>query len=576
MAANLDAQIKISGLKALSGRDADVKNNYDDMFLKLYEDIISEAEVIKKKPIKYEVKESVKKKASNKKKILLVESILSESDETFVRNLYIKVLGREPDKAGYENHLTKLKNNKNADREQIIYNFWKSDEGQKRNLELIGFHKVYMDELLGHNEMDFVEHAFLQILGRKPDNFDAKNYYDAIYKQGKSKEEMIRIIKESDECKKRKVEIAGFEKALKRRQFKENVLAKPVIGNAVLAAWNILHINRRLTEINENIAKVGKQSEDRCQNLDEKINKNTARIDRLNNPEPDTEYLERLNRLLSVRKTLWGSEERLHISERASVSTCFFNTNSGDITIGDYTFAGSNVSILAGSHDKNLKGLPRRNADETEGFDINIGSGVWLGSNCVILGPATIGDNAVIAAGAVVVPGTKVPANAIYGGIPAKQIGEELSFDDDYSKSLLKALDRRRGVLFIDGWSEETTFKYKNSDTIGYYLLDETGKVLLKAGTYSLKYSFDDNKEAVLGIYDGEKKSEFELKENEGVIRFEIKPRKASESENDAQKSADQNTVENADRLNCRYVTISVQSEGNSLKNYGFAIRIES
>ncbi|MCR5848544.1 MAG: hypothetical protein K6G75_10560, partial [Lachnospiraceae bacterium] len=135
---------------------------------------------------------------------------------------------------------------------------------------------------------------------------------------------------------------------------------------------------------------------------------------------------------------------------------------------------------------------------------------------------------------------------------------------------------RRRGVLFIDGWSEETTFKYKNSDTIGYYLLDETGKVLLKAGTYSLKYSFDDNKEAVLGIYDGEKKSEFELKENEGVIRFEIKPRKASESENDAQKSADQNTVENADRLNCRYVTISAQSEGSSLHNYGFAIRIES
>ena len=44
------------------------------------------------KPIKVEVlsvKETVKKKPSNKKKILLVESILSESDETFVRNLYI-------------------------------------------------------------------------------------------------------------------------------------------------------------------------------------------------------------------------------------------------------------------------------------------------------------------------------------------------------------------------------------------------------------------------------------------------------------------------------------------------------
>ena len=553
MAANLDAQIRISGLKALSGRDVDVKDTYDDVFLKLYEDILNETEAIKKKPVKYTVKETVKKKPNNKKKILLVESILSESDETFVRNLYIKVLGREPDRAGYENHLTKIKNNPNADREQIIYNFWKSEEGQKRNLELIGFHKVYMDELLSHNDMDFVEHAFLQILGRKPDNFDAKNFYDAVYRQGKSKEEIIRIIKDSEECKKRKVEIIGFEKALKRRQFKENVLAKPVIGNAVLAAWNILHINRRLTEINASIEKVNKQSEDRYQNLNEKINLNTSRIDRLHNPEPDTEYLERLNMLLSVRKTLWGSEERLHISDRASVSTCFFNTNSGDITIGDYTFAGSNVSILAGSHDKNLKGLARRNADEVEGFDIKIGNGVWLGSNSVILGPATIGDNAVIAAGAVVVPGTVVPANAIYGGVPAKQIGNELSFDDDYSPSLMKALDRKKGVLFIDGWSEETTFKYKNSDTIGYFLREESGKVLLKEGTYTLKYSFNEKKDFVLSIFDGEKKSEYELNENEGSIRFEVRP----------------------DEHKCRYVSISAVGEGISLHNNEFAIRID-
>ena len=328
-----------------------------------------------------------------------------------------------------------------------------------------------------------------------------------------------------------------------------------------MAAWNIFHINRRLTEINASIDKVKNQSEEHYQSLDEKIKNNSVRIDRLHNPEPDTEYLERLNMLLSVRKTLWGSEERLHISDRASVSTCFFNTNSGDITIGDYTFAGSNVSILAGSHDKNLKGLARRNADEVEGFDITIGNGVWLGSNSVILGPATIGDNAVIAAGAVVVPGTVVPANAIYGGVPAKQIGNELSFDDDYSPSLMKALDRKKGVLFIDGWSEETTFKYKNSDTIGYYLLDENGKVLLKAGTYSLKYSFDENKEAVLTINDGEKKSVFELKENEGSIRFEIK-------KTDTQATPAKNS--------CKYVTISATADGISLCNSRFAVRIEN
>jgi acetyltransferase-like isoleucine patch superfamily enzyme len=57
-----------------------------------------------------------------------------------------------------------------------------------------------------------------------------------------------------------------------------------------------------------------------------------------------------------------------------------------------------------------------------EGNDIWIGRGVWLGSNAVILGPCKIGDHAVVAAGAVVVPGTEIPSLAIAAGIPAKII----------------------------------------------------------------------------------------------------------------------------------------------------------
>lgn len=51
---------------------------------------------------------------------------------------------------------------------------------------------------------------------------------------------------------------------------------------------------------------------------------------------------------------------------------------------------------------------------------VKIGNGVWVGAHATILLGVTIGDNAVIAAGAVV---TKdVPANAVAGGIPAKTI----------------------------------------------------------------------------------------------------------------------------------------------------------
>jgi acetyltransferase-like isoleucine patch superfamily enzyme len=49
-----------------------------------------------------------------------------------------------------------------------------------------------------------------------------------------------------------------------------------------------------------------------------------------------------------------------------------------------------------------------------------LGKRVWVGSNSTILQGVTIGDNAIIAAGAVV---TKdVPANTVVGGVPAKFI----------------------------------------------------------------------------------------------------------------------------------------------------------
>ena len=51
---------------------------------------------------------------------------------------------------------------------------------------------------------------------------------------------------------------------------------------------------------------------------------------------------------------------------------------------------------------------------------IVLGRNVWIGSNATILQGVTIGDNAVVAAGAVV---TKdVAANTVVGGVPAKFI----------------------------------------------------------------------------------------------------------------------------------------------------------
>lgn len=83
--------------------------------------------------------------------------------------------------------------------------------------------------------------------------------------------------------------------------------------------------------------------------------------------------------------------------------------------MGDGCQIGHNVVFATLNHDI----APERRAN-TYPAPIVLGKNVWIGSNSTILQGVTIGDNAIVAAGAVV---TKdVPANTIVGGVPAKII----------------------------------------------------------------------------------------------------------------------------------------------------------
>ncbi|MCD9019792.1 hypothetical protein K7P01_29895 [Fulvivirgaceae bacterium QH1ED-6-2] len=64
----------------------------------------------------------------------------------------------------------------------------------------------------------------------------------------------------------------------------------------------------------------------------------------------------------------------------------------------------------------------RINEQPNETAPITIGRDVWIASNVTILKGVTIGDGAVIAANSVV--NADVAPYAIYGGSPAKKIGE--------------------------------------------------------------------------------------------------------------------------------------------------------
>jgi acetyltransferase-like isoleucine patch superfamily enzyme len=95
--------------------------------------------------------------------------------------------------------------------------------------------------------------------------------------------------------------------------------------------------------------------------------------------------------------------------------------NLGKVTIGDDVLLGSNVDILSGTNQHHIERLdvPIRHQGGTF-RRVRVGRDVWIGNGAIVA--ADVGDQAVVAAGAVVVK--PVPARAIVGGNPARPIGE--------------------------------------------------------------------------------------------------------------------------------------------------------
>jgi acetyltransferase-like isoleucine patch superfamily enzyme len=87
----------------------------------------------------------------------------------------------------------------------------------------------------------------------------------------------------------------------------------------------------------------------------------------------------------------------------------------GGITIEDNVLIAPKVSLLSEGHPVS--------ANERQSLvpgPIHIRKNAWIGAGATILPGVTVGENAVVAAGAVV--SKDVPSNTIVGGIPAKHI----------------------------------------------------------------------------------------------------------------------------------------------------------
>lgn len=112
--------------------------------------------------------------------------------------------------------------------------------------------------------------------------------------------------------------------------------------------------------------------------------------------------------------TAGGNE--IHVGRNVFINqNCTFY-DLGGLDIGDNVMIGPNVNIITTGHPLD----PSQRRSVTIGKPIVIERNVWIAAGATVIGGVTIGENSVVAAGAVVT--RNVPPNTLVGGNPARVI----------------------------------------------------------------------------------------------------------------------------------------------------------
>ncbi|MDV7719501.1 sugar O-acetyltransferase [Pediococcus ethanolidurans] len=125
---------------------------------------------------------------------------------------------------------------------------------------------------------------------------------------------------------------------------------------------------------------------------------------------------EQIDETTEIRLPFYSDFGRnLHIGKNVFINSGTMFTDLGGIYIGDHVLIGPNVTIASVNHV-----MEPRNRRNLILKPVYIHDNAWLGANATVTPGVVIGENAIVAAGAVVT--RNIAANTIVGGAPARLI----------------------------------------------------------------------------------------------------------------------------------------------------------
>lgn len=117
---------------------------------------------------------------------------------------------------------------------------------------------------------------------------------------------------------------------------------------------------------------------------------------------------------------VWKKEASIIIQDNVFIgNSCEFNITD-KVIIGNNSLIASGCKFIDHSHSFKYGQLIKTQKSSKKA--ISIGSDVWLGCNVLVLKGVTIGNGAIVAAGAAVTK--SIPEYEIWAGVPAKKIGK--------------------------------------------------------------------------------------------------------------------------------------------------------